>query len=109
MIHALSGEEGLAEKVRVVINRVGSDTVEEGISLKKAEEVIGKPIFWQIPNDTKTMIAARVAGAPLVKYGPKSKAQQAIAALASAVSGRPDRRSSVELKSSKGGWLFGRK
>jgi pilus assembly protein CpaE len=109
MIHALSGEEGLAEKVRVVINRVGAEMVEEGISLKKAEEVIGKPIFWQVPNDTKTMIAARVAGAPLVKYAPKSKAQQAITGLAAAVSGRPDRRSSVELKSSKGGWLFGRR
>ena len=109
MIHALSGEEGLAEKVRVVINRIGSETVEEGISLKKAEEVIGKTIFWQVPNDTKTMIAARVAGAPLVKYGPKSKVQLAIAGLASAVSGRPDRQSSAELKSSKGGWLFGRK
>ena len=109
LIHALSGEEGLAEKIRVVINRVGSESVEEGISLKKAEEVIGKPIFWQVPNDTKTMIAARVAGAPLVKYGPKSKVQLAIAGLASAVSGRPDRRSSAELKSSKGGWLFGRR
>jgi pilus assembly protein CpaE len=109
LIHALSSEEGLAEKIRVVINRVGSETVEEGISLKKAEEVIGKPIFWQIPNDTKTMIAARVAGAPLVKFGPKSKVQQAIAGLATAVSGRPDRRSSTELKSSKGGWLFGRR
>jgi pilus assembly protein CpaE len=109
LIHALSCEEGLAEKVRVVINRVGAETVEEGISLKKAEEVIGKPIFWQVPNDTKAMIAARVAGAPLVKYGPKSKAQLAIAGLAGAVSGRPGRRSSNEMKSSKGGWLFGRR
>ena len=31
----------------------GADTVEEGISLKKAEEVIGKPIFWQVPNDAE--------------------------------------------------------
>ena len=40
----------------MVINRQGADTVEEGISLKKAEEVIGKPIFWQIPNDPKAVI-----------------------------------------------------
>jgi pilus assembly protein CpaE len=109
MIHALSGEEGLAEKVRVVINRVGAESVEEGIGLKKAEEVIGKPIFWQVPNDPKPVIAARVAGAPLVKHSPKSKAQQAITGLAQAVAGKSARRSSMELKSSKGGWLFGRR
>ncbi|HET6573682.1 MAG TPA: AAA family ATPase [Fimbriiglobus sp.] len=108
MVHALSVEEGLAEKVRVVVNRVGAEMVEEGISLKKAEEVIGKPIFWQVPNDTKALIAARVAGAPLVKYGPKSKVHQAIAGLAAAVSGRSDRRSD-EMKVNKGGWLFGRR
>ncbi len=109
MVHALSGEEGLAEKVRVVINRVGAESVEEGISLKKAEEVVGKPIFWQVPNDPKPVIAARVVGAPLVKHAPKSKAQQAIAGLAQAVAGKSARRSSVEMKASKGGWLFGRR
>jgi pilus assembly protein CpaE len=108
LIHALSGEEGLAEKIRVVINRIGAESVEEGISLKKAEEVIGKPIFWQVPNDPKPVIAARVAGAPLVKHSPKSKAQQAILGLANAVSGKPARNSSAQMKSSKGGWLFGR-
>ena len=70
LIHGLSSEEGLAEKIRVVINRQGADTVEEGISLKKAEEVIGKPIFWQVPNDPKSVIGARVAGHPLIKYAP---------------------------------------
>src|SRR4051812_3053195 len=40
LVHALGGEENLADKIRVVVNRFGSDTVEEGISLKKAEEVI---------------------------------------------------------------------
>ena len=71
LIHSLTGEENLADKVRVVINRQGADSVEEGISLKKAEEVIGKPIFWQVPNDTKSVIGARVAGHPLVKFAPE--------------------------------------
>ena len=48
------------------MNRVGSETLEDGIRLKKAEEVIGKPIFWQIPNDAKAVIGSRVAGQPLV-------------------------------------------
>jgi pilus assembly protein CpaE len=108
LIHWLGGEEGIAEKVRVVVNRVGSESVEEGIGLKKAEEVIGKPIFWQIPNDPKAMIAARVAGAPLVKYSPKSKAQQAIDGLARTICGKPSSPSSMEMKT-KIGRLFGRR
>jgi pilus assembly protein CpaE len=108
LVHGLTGEEGLAEKVRVVINRQGAETVEEGISLKKAEEVIGKPIFWQIPNDPKPMIAARVAGAPLVKYSPKCKAQQAIYGLAQTICGKPNNSSSLEMKT-KLGRLFGRR
>jgi pilus assembly protein CpaE len=107
LIHSMSGEEGLSEKIRVVINRVGAEAVEEGISLKKAEEVVGKPIFWQVPNDPKAMIAARVDGAPLVRHAPKSKAQLAIAGLAHAVSGKQPA-ATTEGKSSRG-WLFGRK
>lgn len=106
LIHSMSGEEGLSEKIRVVINRVGAEAVEEGISLKKAEEVVGKPIFWQVPNDPKAMIAARVDGAPLVRHAPKSKAQLAIAGLAQAVSGKQP--AAPEGKASRG-WLFGRK
>jgi pilus assembly protein CpaE len=104
--HCLSAEENLADKIRVVINRQGADTVEEGIGLKKAEEVIGKPIFWQIPNDPKPVIAARVAGHPLVKHAPKSRAQQSIAGLAQALYGKPV----AESRGSKGGWgIFGKR
>ena len=108
LIHLLGSEDNLAEKVRIVINRVGSDTVEEGISMKKAEEVIGKPIFWQIPNDPKALIAARVAGEPLVRHNPKSRVQQAIVGMAQALAGKPaGQPSEAKLKAS---WsLFGRK
>ncbi|MGL6073133.1 MAG: AAA family ATPase [Fimbriiglobus sp.] len=109
LIHCMTGEEGMAEKLRVVLNRVGSEAVEEGISLKKAEEVIGKPIFWQVPNDSKSMIAARVAGAPLVHHNPKSRAQLAIQGLAQALSGKPANGSSGELKTKGGFRLFGRR
>jgi len=108
LIHLLSSEDNLADKVRVVLNRVGSEAVEEGISLKKAEEVIGKPIFWQIPNDTKALIAARVAGEPLVRHNPKSRAQIAIAGLAQAISGKP--LTGTPEPKVKGSWsLFGRR
>src|SRR5262245_48758593 len=108
LIHSLGGEENLADKVRVVINRQGSDSVEEGISLKKAEEVIGKPIFWQVPNDTKPVIGARIAGHPLVKYAPKSRAQQSIFGLTQALYGKPVAPSS-DGRGSKSGWLFGKR
>ena len=55
MLHTLGTEDGLGEKVKVVLNRVGSDDGE--ISLQKAEETIGKPVFWQVPNDFKSMLA----------------------------------------------------
>jgi pilus assembly protein CpaE len=105
LIHCLSGEEGLADKVRVVVNRLGADSVEEGISLKKAEEVIGKPIFWQVPNDTKSVIAARVAGQPLVKHSPKSRVQQSIYGLAQTLYGKPVAVGS-DVRGSKSTWGF---
>jgi pilus assembly protein CpaE len=90
VIHCMSQtEDNLAGKIHVVVNRVGAEAVEEGISLKKAEDVIGKPIFWQVPNDAKAMIAARVAGQPLVKHNPKSRAQQSIAGMAQTLCGKP--------------------
>ena len=88
LIHCLGGEENLADKVRVVINRQGADSVEEGISLKKAEEVIGKPIFWQVPNDFKSMTGARNAGLPLLQHAPKSKIQQNLMDLANNLCGK---------------------
>jgi pilus assembly protein CpaE len=108
MIHTLGGED-MADRVRVVVNRQGADSVEEGISPKKAEEVIGKPIFWLVPNDTKSVIGARVAGQPLVKYAPKSRVQQSIQGLAQALYGKPVS-APADAKGSKGGWgFFGRR
>lgn len=108
LMHLLGGEENLGEKVRIVLNRIGSEAVEEGISLKKAEDVIGKPIFWQIPNDTKAMIAARIAGEALIRHNPKSRAQQAFAGLAQAIGGKSP--TGTRERKTKSSWnLFGRR
>lgn len=88
MLLTLGNEEGLSDKVKVVMNRVGSDFMEGDISLKKAEETIGKPIFWQIPNDAKAMIGSRNAGVPLILHAPKSKVHTSLMGLASALSGK---------------------
>ncbi|MBY0461029.1 MAG: AAA family ATPase [Gemmataceae bacterium] len=106
LVHCLSAEDGLADKIRVVVNRQGADSVEEGISPKKAEEVIGKPIFWYVPNDTKAVIGARVAGHPLVKHAPKSRVQQSIHGLTQALYGKPVSGTADNPKGSKGGWGF---
>jgi pilus assembly protein CpaE len=82
MMLALGGDETLASKVRVVLNRVGGEC---DISLKKAEDTIGKTIFWQVPNDPRTMIESRNAGVPLIQHAPRCKAQQSIAGLAAAI------------------------
>lgn len=62
--------EGIADKVKIVVNRVGLDSGQ--ITLKKAEETIGKNIFWQLPNDYRTMVEVRNNGVPLIEQAPKN-------------------------------------
>src|SRR5579884_2552483 len=59
MLLTLGADDSLANKVQIVLNRVGSDT---DISLKKAEETIGKPIYWQLPNEPKLLTESRNHG-----------------------------------------------
>jgi pilus assembly protein CpaE len=94
--------EGLKEKVRVIINRVGLDNGQ--ISLKKAQETIGREIFWQLPNDYRTMVEARNNGVPLLEQAPRSALTQSIMGLANALSGSSSSESdSVETQAK--GWL----
>ncbi len=86
MLHTFGQEEGLGEKVKIVMNRVGSEDGE--ITLKRAEETIGQPIYWQIPNDYKAMMGARNAGEPLLMYAPKSKTQMSFMSLANTLTGK---------------------
>ncbi|MBI2823557.1 MAG: AAA family ATPase [Planctomycetia bacterium] len=76
---------GVTEKVRVIVNRVGLECGQ--ISLKKAQETIGREIFWQLPNDYRTMVEVRNNGIPLVEQAPRAAITLAIAHLADALSG----------------------
>ena len=109
LMHLLGQEDNLVDRVHVVINRVGNDAMEEGISLKKAEEVIGRQIYWQIPNDPKSMISARIAGHPLVTHNPKSRAHLAIAGLAQTLMGKSAPVPAPEPKAKTGWSLFGKR
>jgi pilus assembly protein CpaE len=103
MLVTLGNDEVLSKKVQIVLNRVGSDG---DISLRKAEETIGKPIFWQVPNDSRAMIDSRNAGVPLLQQAPKSKIQQSMAGLVQALIGRNLQQAAPK----KTGWgLFSRK
>ena len=65
---ALGADESLASKIKIILNRVGADG---DISLKKAEETIGKPVYWQIPNDTRALTESRNSGVPLLQHAPQ--------------------------------------
>jgi pilus assembly protein CpaE len=103
MLLTLGADEKLAGKVRVLLNRVGSDS---DISLSKAEETIGKQVFWQLPNDSRAMQESRNAGVPLIQHAPRSKIQQSISGLAAAMTGKGGQAAPRKERS----WsLFGRK
>jgi pilus assembly protein CpaE len=86
MLHTMDKEQGLGEKVKVVMNRVGGG--ESDITLEKAQETIGKPIYWQVPDDYKSMLGARNSGVPLLTHAPRSRVHQSILGLANAVCGK---------------------
>jgi len=72
--------EKLAEKTKIVVNRMGLDSGQ--ITIKKAQESIGKDVFWQFPNDYRTMVETRNNGVPLIEQAPKAAITQSFEALA---------------------------
>lgn len=77
--------QGVQDKVKIIVNRLG---LEDGqISLKKAQDTIGREIYWKLPNDYRTMVEVRNNGVPLIEQAPKAKITQAVLELADALSG----------------------
>lgn len=76
----------ITEKVKIVVNRVGQGGA--SISIKKAQDTLGRDVYWQVPNDFKTMIEVRNNGVPLLEQAPKAAITQSIAQLAGAITGR---------------------
>jgi pilus assembly protein CpaE len=99
--------EGLKEKVKIVVNRVGMET--GVISLKKAQETMGREAFWQLPNDYRTMVEVRNNGVPLTEQAPRAGITQAIAALVTSLTS--DNRKAdapadaAAAKAASGSWL----
>jgi pilus assembly protein CpaE len=89
------------DRVRIVVNRVGYDTGQ--ISLRKAQETIGREIFWQVPNDYRVMIEVRNNGVPLVQQAPRATITQSLNQLANALSGKTEQPAEASSKSRS--WL----
>jgi pilus assembly protein CpaE len=105
LLSSFKHTEGLTEKVKIVVNRVGLDVGE--ITLKKAQETIGQEFYWQIPNDYRTMIESRNNGVPLIELAPRAPITQAIVALAESLSNNQTRSLAKEPKKrSRLGRLF---
>ena len=95
--------EGLVDKVKIVVNRVGMGNGQ--IGLKKAQETIGREIFWELPNDFRTMIEARNNGVPLIEQAPKAGITQAIESLAHRLDGGSEELTPDAEGKKQGGWL----
>lgn len=74
--------EGLIDKVRVVVNRLGSSDSEVGI--KKAEQALGRPIAFRVPNAFKVFDAARSRGVTLEEEAAGCRAHKALQEMAQA-------------------------
>lgn len=85
LLASLDEMEGLKEKIKVIVNRVGLEAGQ--ISLKKAQDTIGRDIFWQIPNDYRVMSEIRNNGTPLHEVAPRAGITQSIQGLADALCG----------------------
>ncbi len=94
----------LDEKIKIVVNRAGLDS---GITLKKAQETIGREVFWQLPNEYRTMIEARNNGIPLIEQSPKAPVTLSILALAEAITSDNKPAEEAAAKKSGLGRLFG--
>lgn len=93
----------LNEKIKIVVNRVGQGGA--SISIKKAQETLGRDIYWQLPNDYKTMIEVRNNGVPLIEQAPKAAITQSIAQLADGLTGKQTSVAPGDLAGKSRSWL----
>ena len=84
LIQYFDQNENLGDKLKVVLNRFGLNDTQ--ISLGKALGIIGREVFWKIPNDFATMVESRNNGIPLIQHAPKAKLTKSFIELAATFS-----------------------
>src|SRR5687768_7841903 len=100
---SLQSMEGVADKVKIVVNRMGLDNGQ--ISLKKAQDTMGRDIFWQLPNDYRTMVEVRNNGVPLIEHAPRASITLAMLSLSDALTSAADKPKEEVPAAVKAGWL----
>ena len=99
--------DGMKDKVKVVVNRIGLDN--DHIGIKKAQETISSEIFAKIPNDYRSMAEARNNGVPLTVQAPKAMITQSVLELARSLDGtgedEPVGEGGQNEASGKKGWI----
>jgi pilus assembly protein CpaE len=103
LMMAFGQTEGLKDKLRVIVNRVGHGTGQ--ISVRKAQDTLGHEIYWQLPNDYRVMVEVRNNGVPLIEQAPKAMITQSIGQLAAALNGEDGTTGENEPASKKASWL----
>ncbi|MEM1304119.1 MAG: AAA family ATPase, partial [Planctomycetota bacterium] len=93
----------LKGKVKMVVNRLGQGG--SSISVKKAQDTLGQEIFWQVPNDFKTMIEVRNNGVPLLEQAPKAPITQSIAQMTATLSGKQVAAAPADIAGKGRSWL----
>ncbi len=104
LMQVLRQIDGITDRVRVIINRVGSDVTL--ISLKKAEETLGAPIAWNLPNASELVSASRAKGAPLSAMNANAKIVRSIQEIANSYIPEDDRRAEPKRRKKRFANLF---
>lgn len=73
-----------AHKLHVVLNRFDAD---ETLSANDAAEVLGREVFWKLPNDFHACAGALTRGLPVVAHKPESKLARSYLRLAARLTG----------------------
>jgi Flp pilus assembly CpaE family ATPase len=73
------------KKVKLVVmcERTGED-----VTLKQVREMLGIPIYWTVPSDYATVVAAINSGKPLVTALPRSKIAKSLAQMSNELAGQ---------------------
>lgn len=93
------------EKVHVVVNRYHSGDV---VTIADAAEVLGREIFYRLPNDYRTSAGALTKGVPVVEFDASSQLARGYEGLAARVNGGVTSNGAQAGSTSRLAKLFGR-
>lgn len=70
-------------RLRIIVNRLGPQ--DQVIRRKKAEEILGRKIFWVLPNDYRLMVDVNNNGLSLIERAPRAEITRSLMELAEAI------------------------